>query len=76
MNRSITQSFARSINTSAVVIVTLAILVFFGSTTPDLKHFNAAMLVGILSGTYSSIFNASPLWVDFNLLAKARKARV
>ncbi len=60
VDRSITQSFARSINTSATVIVTLAILVAF-SATPDLRHFTLAMLVGIVSGTYSSIFNASPI---------------
>lgn len=73
VNRSITQSFARSINTSAVVIITLAILVFFGSTTPDLKHFNAAMLVGILSGTYSSLFNAAPILVLWDRLVGKRK---
>jgi SecD/SecF fusion protein len=61
MNRSITQSFARSINTSMTVIVTLAILVGFGTATVDLKFFCVAMLVGILSGTYSSIYNASPI---------------
>jgi SecD/SecF fusion protein len=73
VDRSITQSFARSLNTSGTVIVTLAILLFVGSATPDLKHFNAAMLVGILSGTYSSIFNAAPilvLWERF--VAKTR----
>lgn len=73
VNRSITQSFARSINTSAVVIVTLAILVFWGSATPDLKHFNAAMLVGILSGTYSSIFNAAPILVLWERIVARRK---
>ena len=61
MDRSITQSFARSINTSMTVIVTLAILVFFGTATVDLKFFCVAMLVGIISGTYSSIYNASPI---------------
>lgn len=61
INKSITQSFARSINTSLTVMVTLAILIFFGTTTPDLKFFVTAMLVGILSGTYSSIYNASPI---------------
>jgi SecD/SecF fusion protein len=63
VDRSITQSFARSLNTSGTVIVTLLILVIWGSATPDLKHFNAAMLIGILSGTYSSIFNAAPILV-------------
>ena len=61
INRSITQSIARSINTSMTVIVTLALLIGIGSATPELKLFNLAMLVGIVSGTYSSIFNASPI---------------
>ena len=61
IDKSITQSFARSINTSFTVIVTLAILAFFGTTTPDLRFFVVAMLIGILSGTYSSIYNASPI---------------
>jgi SecD/SecF fusion protein len=61
MNRSITQSFARSINTSGTVIVTLLILVFFGTATNELKFFVVSMLIGIVSGTYSSIYNASPI---------------
>ncbi|HTQ09366.1 MAG TPA: protein translocase subunit SecF [Fimbriimonadaceae bacterium] len=61
MDRSITQSFARSLNTSMTVIVTLAILIAFGTATPELKFFCVAMLVGIASGTYSSIYNASPI---------------
>lgn len=61
INRSVTQSLARSINTSFTVIVTLVLLIAIGSTTPDLKFFNVVMLTGIISGTYSSIFNASPI---------------
>jgi SecD/SecF fusion protein len=61
MNRSITQSFARSLNTSMTVVLTLFILLFAGTTTPDLKLFCATMLAGIISGTYSSIYNASPI---------------
>lgn len=61
VNRSITQSFARSLNTSMTVIVTLMILLAFGTTTPDLKLFCVTMLAGIVSGTYSSIYNASPI---------------
>lgn len=61
VNRSVTQSFSRSINTSMTVIVTLMILIGIGTATPDLKFFCAAMLFGILSGTYSSIYNASPI---------------
>ena len=62
-NRSITQSLARSINTSMTVIATLFILVVWGTATPELKFFCLTMLVGIISGTYSSIFNAAQLLV-------------
>ncbi len=71
-NRSITQSFARSINTSLTVVATLLILIIAGTPTPDLKFFCLAMLTGIVSGTYSSIYNASPilyLW-DKAVMAK------
>jgi preprotein translocase SecF subunit len=73
VDRSITQSFARSLNTSGTVVVTLLILVLLGSATPDLKHFNAAMLIGILSGTYSSIFNAAPILVLWERIVGRRK---
>jgi SecD/SecF fusion protein len=73
VDRSITQSIARSLNTSGTVIVTLLILVLIGSATPDLKHFNAAMLIGIVSGTYSSIFNAAPILVLWERIVRKRK---
>lgn len=76
MNKSITQSFSRSINTSGTVIVTLLILVFFGTPSPDLKFFVVTMLIGILSGTYSSIYNASPilyLWDKAVVKSKGEK---
>jgi preprotein translocase SecF subunit len=60
-NRSILQTFARSVNTSFTVVLTLVALLVFGG--PVIKHFIAALLVGIISGTYSSIFNATPLVV-------------
>ncbi len=73
IDKSITQSFARSINTSSTVIVTLAILATIGTTTPDLKFFVVAMLFGILSGTYSSIYNASPILYLVNRYAVRKK---
>jgi SecD/SecF fusion protein len=60
-DRSITRSFARSINTSMTVIATLTILAVVGTVTVDLKFFVLTMLVGIISGTYSSIYNAAPI---------------
>ncbi len=73
INRSITQSFARSLNTSGTVILTLALLIIWGSATPELKLFNAAMLIGILSGTYSSIFNAAPILYLWDKMVLRRK---
>lgn len=73
IDRSITRSFTRSINTSMTVIVTLAILVGFGAATPDLKFFVCAMLFGIISGTYSSIYNASPILYLWDKAVAAKK---
>ncbi len=72
-NRSITQSFARSINTSMTVMVTLLLLVAFGTATDDLKFFCLSMFFGILSGTYSSIYNATPiLYIWDRMIVKRR----
>jgi SecD/SecF fusion protein len=60
-NRSILQTISRSINTSLTVVLTLVALTAFGG--PIIRHFYIALLVGIISGTYSSIFNATPLLV-------------
>lgn len=73
INKSITQSLARSINTSATVVITLVLLIVIGSATPDLKLFNLAMLLGIVSGTYSSIFNAAPILYLWDRAAVKRK---
>ena len=61
VNLSIIQSAARSIITSFTVILVLLALFLFGGTT--IKGFVLALLIGVFSGTYSSIFNASPLLV-------------
>jgi preprotein translocase subunit SecF len=61
VNHSIIQTLDRSINTQLTVLFTLTALMLFGGVT--VQHFIATLLVGIISGTYSSIFNASPLLV-------------
>jgi preprotein translocase subunit SecF len=58
---SIGETLVRSLNTSFTVLLTLTALLLFGGET--IRWFVVALLVGILSGTYSSIFNASPLLV-------------
>src|SRR6266851_576520 len=70
VNISIMQTAARSIITSfTVVLVLVAILVAGGDT---LKGFALALLIGIVSGTYSSIFNAAPLLVVWRRLQPLR----
>ena len=61
VNKSINQTFARSVNTSLTLVLVLVILYFFGASS--LGYFTLVMLVGTLVGTYSSIFVASPLLV-------------
>lgn len=58
---SLTETLVRSLNTSLTVILTLTALLLFGGET--IHWFVVALLVGIVSGTYSSIFNAAPLLV-------------
>jgi preprotein translocase subunit SecF len=74
VNLSIVQSFARSLNTSMTVLFVL--LALFLITTFSIKGFTLALLIGIISGTYSSIFNASPLLVVWKSLAPDARARV
>jgi preprotein translocase subunit SecF len=68
VNLSIWQTLTRSINTVLTVMFVLLALFFLGGAT--IKTFVLAMLVGVVSGAYSSIFNASPIWVDLKLMEK------
>jgi preprotein translocase subunit SecF len=61
VNHSVIQTLDRSINTQLTVMFTLLALVLFGGVT--IRHFVVTLLVGVFSGTYSSIFNASPILV-------------
>jgi len=63
VNKSLNQTFARSINTSLTVLIVLGALFFFGGTT--LKPFALALIIGVALGTYSSVFLASPLIYSF-----------
>jgi len=61
VNHSIVQTLDRSITTQLTVMFTLLALVLFGGES--IRHFVVILLVGIFSGTYSSIFNAAPILV-------------
>jgi preprotein translocase subunit SecF len=61
VNQSIVQTMTRSINTQLTVFLTLLALLLFGGST--IRHFIVILMIGLLSGTYSSIFNAAPILV-------------
>jgi preprotein translocase subunit SecF len=70
VNLSIMQTAARSIITSFTVVLVLAAILISGGET--LKGFALALMIGIVSGTYSSIFNAAPLLVVWRRLQPLR----
>ncbi len=61
VNHSVVQTMDRSINTQLTVMITLLALALFGGET--IRHFVVILLIGVFSGTYSSVFNASPILV-------------
>lgn len=61
VNHSIVQTLDRSINTQLTVMLTLLALLLLGGVTT--RHFVSILLIGVFSGTYSSIFNAAPILV-------------
>jgi preprotein translocase subunit SecF len=75
VNHSILQTLGRSINTSLTVVVTLTALLLLGPIS--IRTFTLALLIGVVSGTYSSIFNASQLlvaWYEWDAKRKAKPA--
>jgi preprotein translocase subunit SecF len=71
VNHSIAQTIVRSLNTSLTVLFVLLALLLFGGET--IRYFVLALFIGVIVGTYSSIFIASPvlvLWQNW----KTRKA--
>lgn len=68
VNHSISQTLVRSLNTSLTVLFVLLALLLFGGET--IRYFVLALFIGIIAGTYSSIFVASPilvLWQNYRL---------
>lgn len=71
VDKSVSETIGRSINTSMTVLLVLLAVYFFGGDT--VKHFNLVLIIGVLIGTYSSIFIACPLLVMWNKLAPTTK---
>jgi len=70
VNDSILQTLGRSLNTSLTVLLVLFTLFLFGGES--IKWFVVALLIGVASGTYSSIFNAAPLLVVWEEWSRKR----
>jgi preprotein translocase subunit SecF len=70
---SVYEMLPRTINTSFLVWIILLVLFIFGGET--IRYFTLALLIGILSGTYSSILNASPLLVSWQDFKKNRRQK-
>ena len=63
INKAINETLSRTIMTSVTVFLTLLILFIFGGEVT--RGFSFAMLIGVITGSYSSIFVAAPILVDF-----------
>ena len=71
VNQSVNETIARSINTSLTALLVLSALYFFGGVT--IKYFVLALILGIIFGTYSSIFVASALLVTWHEFSRRKK---
>lgn len=71
VNLSINETLSRTINTSLTVFLTLLPLCVMGGDT--LKDFAVTLLAGVIVGTYSSVFVASPILVEWNILSGPKK---
>ncbi|MCL6549226.1 MAG: protein translocase subunit SecF, partial [Alicyclobacillus sp.] len=71
VDQSLWQTMSRSINTVVTVLIAAVMLYLFGGQT--IHDFTFALIVGLVSGAYSSIFIASPLWVAWRGREMRRK---
>lgn len=73
VNKSLNQTFIRSLNTSLTVILVLFAIYFYGGET--IHNFALVLLIGIGVGTYSSIFIASPVLISWDKYSAKRKIK-
>lgn len=69
---AIRNSYARTINSSLTTLFTIGVLYIMGVTS--IKEFALPIIIGIISGTYSSLFIAGPFWAWWNSLGTKKKA--
>ncbi len=73
INSAINHTLGRTINTSGITIVVLIVMLIFGGDI--LRGFIFALLVGVITGTYSSVFNATPVAYDIIRLTEKKKQK-
>jgi preprotein translocase subunit SecF len=73
LDKAVTETLSRSLNNSLTIIFMLLALLLLGGAT--VKWFVAALLIGTVSGTYSSTFNAVPLLLVWDKISGKRKSR-
>ncbi|MEI6455325.1 MAG: protein translocase subunit SecDF [bacterium] len=73
INLAINSTLGRTINTSGVTLVVLVVIFIFGGEV--LRGFTFALIIGVVSGTYSSVFNATPIAYDILMWQKRRKEK-
>ena len=71
VNASINETLSRTVITSLTTLVVILFLFFMGGEV--LRDFSFALLVGVVVGTYSSIFVASPILVEWNRKSPAKR---
>ncbi|MFZ5351401.1 MAG: protein translocase subunit SecF [Bacillota bacterium] len=72
INTSVSQTLARTINTSLTTLITIVVIFILG--VPSLREFSLPLMVGIISGSYSTIFIASPVWIALKGKGKVGEA--
>lgn len=73
VNRSVLEALVRSLNTAMTTILAISAVYFFGGTT--IHDFAFGLMIGVFTGGYSSILNASPILVDWHLWSERRSRR-
>ena len=73
VDKSVSETIVRSLNTSITTLFTITALYILG--VASIKEFALPLIVGIISGTYSSIFIAAPFWVWVHKLDDKKKRK-
>lgn len=71
VNNSINQSISRTINTSLTTFIVVVLLFLFGGAS--ISDFALALVLGVIIGSFSSLFIAAPLWLEWTRLSKQRR---